>query len=168
MWLPTGNDVRCVCQPDSGRCAENVGRTVGLLLGEQTHQRAHMERTSRKTLRSAALVFNYPARIRTWTKRAKISCAAVTLPGKGSRLYAATVAILAARLFGVKGAFTSCGDGSASARLTRPTARPALDPTGRTRVRNRGLRRGRVPLRPGPVRRGTPWPAPLARGHPLP
>src|SRR5581483_5586071 len=25
---------------------------------------------------------NYPARIRTWTKRAKISCATVTLPGK--------------------------------------------------------------------------------------
>jgi hypothetical protein len=29
---------------------------------------------------------NYPARIRTWTKRAKISCATVTLPGKESRV----------------------------------------------------------------------------------
>src|SRR6266851_5536698 len=27
------------------------------------------------------LYFSYPARIRTWTKRAKISCATVTLPG---------------------------------------------------------------------------------------
>jgi hypothetical protein len=25
---------------------------------------------------------SYPARIRTWTKRTKISCATVTLPGK--------------------------------------------------------------------------------------
>ena len=36
------------------------------------------------------------------SKIIKVSCAAVTLPGKGRRLYAAAVAILAARLSGVK------------------------------------------------------------------
>src|SRR5262245_22601572 len=30
------------------------------------------------------LILSYPARIRTWTKRTKISCATVTLPGNGS------------------------------------------------------------------------------------
>jgi hypothetical protein len=35
-------------------------------------------------------------------KIAKISCAAVTLPGKDSRLFAATESILAARLAAVK------------------------------------------------------------------
>ena len=36
--------------------------------------------TSRKSLPCKGFA-NYPARIRTWTKRAKISCATVTLPG---------------------------------------------------------------------------------------
>ncbi len=38
-------------------------------------------KTPRKSLVARGLVC-YPARIRTWTKRTKISCATVTLPGK--------------------------------------------------------------------------------------
>ena len=33
--------------------------------------------------RISNLISSYPARIRTWTKRTKISCATVTLPGIG-------------------------------------------------------------------------------------
>src|SRR5437868_3461518 len=40
----------------------------------------------KETLRASAREgsHSYPARIRTWTKRAKISCATVTLPGSRS------------------------------------------------------------------------------------
>src|SRR5207302_7420145 len=71
-------DLRRGARPSAAR--PDADRQV--MAREQPH-RGPTGRERPPALRAVIEVFSssYPARIRTWTKRAKISCATVTLPG---------------------------------------------------------------------------------------